>query len=401
MGQRKIEDTKPLNSLKLQLKSVKNQVVVITGATSGIGLVTARMAAKRGAKLVLAGLDNGALKGLSEELGTKGTRVVFLKTDVSKKEEVDRLAAKAIETFGGFDTWVNNAAVAIYGHVTDVPLEDARKLFDTNYWGTVYGSLAALDHFKDKETAGALINLGSVVGNRTFPIQGTYSSSKFAVHSITDALRMEAEKDHIPVVVSQIHPARVDTPYGDHAASYIDKAPSHDAMMYPPESVAEAILHAAEHPVRDMYVGGQAKMLSLMGALMPRFTDHFLERSVYKTNYDETREAAPPEESVLHGEGEELKERGNNSGWNRKGSWMVKVKKHPLLFLIPLVGITLTILTVCIPSSYKKKSMKKAKKALHKKKTKAMFKHPKEAYKVEKEMLKHPKIAYKIEKALM
>ncbi|MDZ7834978.1 MAG: hypothetical protein U5K84_06210 [Alkalibacterium sp.] len=88
---------------------------------------------------------------------------------------------------------------------------------------------------------------------------------------------MEAEKDHIPVVVTQIHPARVDTPYTDHAASYIDKAPSHDGMMYPPETVAEAILHAAEHPVRDMYVGTRSKLMSLMGAIMPRFTDRFLK----------------------------------------------------------------------------------------------------------------------------
>lgn len=401
MKQREVKDTKPLNSLKLQLKSVKDQVIVITGATSGIGLVTARMAAKKGAKLVLAGRENESLLKLAEELIKDRTEVAVMEMDVSKKEDVDKLAQKAITEFGGFDTWVNNAAVALYGHVTDVPLEDARKLFDTNYWGTVYGSLAALEHFKGKETPGVLINLGSVAGNRTFPIQGTYSSSKFAVHSITDALRMEAEKDHIPVVISQIHPARVDTPYADHGASYIDKMPSHDAMMYPPESVAEAILHAAEHPVRDMYVGGQSKMLSLMGAIVPRFTDYFMERSVYQTNYDESRSANSPEHSMLHGEGEELKERGTNSGWKRKGSVMVKVKKYPFLFWIPFIGLIVTLLTVFIPSSAKKKKLHKAKKAFHKKKSKAMFKHPKQAYKVEKAMLKHPKEAYKIEKALM
>ncbi|MCC5894716.1 MAG: SDR family NAD(P)-dependent oxidoreductase [Alkalibacterium sp.] len=401
MEQKEVRDTKPLNSLKLQLKSLKDQVIVITGATSGIGLVTARMAAKKGAKLVLAGRENEALMKLAEELIKDRAEVTVMEMDVSKKEDVDKLAQKAITEFGGFDTWVNNAAVALYGHVTDIPVEEARRLFDTNYWGTVYGSLAALDHFKGKETPGALINMGSVAGNRTFPIQGTYSSSKFAVHSITDALRMEAEKDHIPVVIAQIHPARVDTPYADHAASYISNMPSHDAMMYPPESVAEAILYAAEHPVRDMYVGGQSKMLSLMGALAPRFTDHFMEKSVYKTNYDESRSADSPDQSVLHGKGEELKERGSNSGWTRKGSYMVKAKKHPFLFWIPFIGLLLTLLTLFLPSSYKKKKMRKVKKAFHKNKAKAMFKHPKHAYKMEKAMLKHPKTAMKIEKALM
>lgn len=401
MTQRNVTDTKPLNSLTLKLKNLNDQVIVITGATSGIGLVTARMAAEKGAKLVLAGTEEDALKTLTDELKNQGTEVVYVVTDVSKKEDVDRLAEETIKEYGGFDTWVNNAAVAIYGHITDVPIEDARQLFEVNYWGTVYGSLAALDHFKDKETAGALINLGSVVGNRTFPIQGTYSSSKFAVHSLTDALRMEAEKDHIPVVVSQIHPARVDTPYGDHAASYIDKAPSHDAMMYPPESVAEAILHVAQNPTRDMFVGGQSKMIALMGAIMPRFTDYFLEKSVYKTNYDESRDAGSPKESTLHGQAEEMHERGQNSGWRRKGSWMVKAKKHPLLFWLPIVGLFLTIFTLLLPSSYKKKKMHKAKKMMHMKKAKAMVKHPKATFKAEKAMWKHPKAAMKAEKAMM
>lgn len=280
---------------------------------------------------MISGRDEDALRTLAEELSSQGAQVVYVKADVSKEEDVNRLAQKAIEAFGGFDTWINNAAAAVYGHVTDIPIEVARKLFDINYWGVVYGSLAAVPHFKEKDSPGALINVGSVAGNRAFPLQGTYSSSKFAAHSFTDALRMEVEKDQLPVVVPQIHPARVDTPYTDHAASYIDKAPTHDAMMYPPESVAEAILYAAEKPQRDIYVGGQAKMLSLMGTLMPRVTDRYMEHSVYPTNYDAYREAESPDMSTLQGKGEELRERGTNKGWTRKGSWMVKMKKHPLL----------------------------------------------------------------------
>ncbi|SFC32890.1 NADP-dependent 3-hydroxy acid dehydrogenase YdfG [Alkalibacterium subtropicum] len=375
-----IKDRKPLNSLSLKLKKVKDQVVVITGATSGIGLVTARMAADKGAKLVLAGREKAALETLTDELSEK-TEAVYFEMDVSKEEEVKQLAEKAVEAFGGFDTWVNNAAVAIYGHLTDIPIVDARELFEINYWGTVYGSLAAIDHFREKETAGALINMGSVLGNRTFPIQGTYSSSKFAVHSFTDALRMEAEKEHLPVVVTQIHPARVDTPYPTHAASYIDKAPSHDGMMYPPESVATSILYAAEHPVRDMYVGGQSKVMSLMGALLPRLTDRYLEKSIYSTNYDESGDAESPLQSTLYGEGEQLNERGDSSGRTRKGSWMVKAKKHPLLFLVPLTIVGVTSLSFLLFSGKKKTKAQKIKEAYRMKKTKVMFKHPKQAWK--------------------
>lgn len=392
--QHEVNDTKPLNSLSLKLKKVKDQVIVITGATSGIGLVTARMAAEKGANLVLAGREKEDLITLADELSSDESKVIYMKVDVSKEEDVNKLAEKAVEVFGGFDTWINNAAVAVYGHVTDIPIVDARELFEINYWGTVYGSLAAIDHYSSKETPGALINMGSVLGNRTFPIQGTYSSSKFAVHSFTDALRMEAEKDHIPVVVTQIHPARVDTPYTDHAASYIDKAPSHDGMMYPPETVAEAILHAAEHPVRDMYVGTQSKLMSLMGAIMPRFTDRFLEKFIYKTNYDETKEAASPLQSTLYGEGEQMKERGeNNVGWRRKGSWMVKAKKHPLLFLVPVTIIGVSSLAFLLFSGKKKSRLQKMKKAYHTKKMKMVLKHPKKAWKL-------GKLRYKLNKRM-
>lgn len=133
MARRTVKDKKPLNSLKLPLKKLDEQVIVLTGSTSGIGLVTARMAAKTGAKLVISGRDEDALRTLAEELSSQGAQVVYVKADVSKEEEVNRLAQKAIEAFGGFDTWINNAAAAVYGHVTDIPIEVARKLFDINY----------------------------------------------------------------------------------------------------------------------------------------------------------------------------------------------------------------------------------------------------------------------------
>lgn len=393
--QREIRDRKPLNSLPLKLKNLKDQVIVITGATSGIGLVTARLAAGKGAKLVLGGREKAALVTLADEFESKGAEVIYVEMDVSKEEEVKQLAEKAVDAFGGFDTWVNNAAVAIYGHLTDVPIVEARELFEINYWGTVYGSLAAVEHFKNKETAGALINMGSVLGNRTFPIQGTYSSSKFAVHSFTDALRMEVEKAHLPVVVSQIHPARVNTPYTEHAASFIDKAPSHDGMMYPPESVAESILYAAEHPVRDMYVGSQSKVMSLLGALMPRFTDRYLEKSIYDTNYAESHDAEGPLQSSLYGEGEQLKERSErNVGWTRKGSLLVKAKKHPLLFAVPLTIVTVSGLAILIFGGKKTGRSRKLKKAYQMKKNRMLLKHPGKVWKFWKMKRKFKRLAY-------
>jgi len=162
----------------MKLKRLKDQTIVITGATSGIGLATARMAARAGASVVLSGRSAEALESVCEEIEAAGGKAAAVVADVSNPEDVRRLAEEAVRRFGGFDTWVNNAGVSIYGNVFDIPIEDQRKLFETNYWGVVTGSSAALQHLKGKGTGGAIINVGSVVSDRAFPLQGVYSASK-------------------------------------------------------------------------------------------------------------------------------------------------------------------------------------------------------------------------------
>ncbi|WP_255612792.1 SDR family NAD(P)-dependent oxidoreductase [Marinilactibacillus sp. Marseille-P9653] len=127
--------------------------------------------------------------------------------------------------------------------------------------------------------------MGSLFGDRGTTVQSTYSAAKFAVHGWTENLRMEAEKDRIPVSVTLIHPGRIDTPYNEHAQSYLEKQPGHRGMIYPPEAVAEAILFAAEHPKRDMFVGGQAKLLSILGKGFPRLMDKIEEYYAYPTQH--------------------------------------------------------------------------------------------------------------------
>ncbi len=147
----------------------------------------------------------------------------------------------------------------------DVSIPDMKRMFDTDFWGVVYGSRAAANHYQQRGSAGALINVGSFLGDRAVAVQSTYSAAKHAVHGWTDALRMELEADKAPVSVTLIHPGRIDTPYNEHARSYMPNQPAHRGMIYPPEAVAEAILYAAEHPKRDMFVGLQAKLLAILG----------------------------------------------------------------------------------------------------------------------------------------
>lgn len=323
---------------ELSLKSLEDQVIVITGASSGVGLVSARMAAEKGAKVVVAARNEAALKELVRELRIKGHSAVYVKADVGIESDVNKIAETAIQEFGHFDTWVNNAGVTIYGYAMDVSVVDMKRMFDTNFWGVVYGSRAAVRHFRERGVPGALINVGSLFGDRGTVIQSTYSPSKFAVHGWTESLRLELEKENIPVSVTLIHPGRIDTPYNEHARSYLDKQPVHKGMLYPPDAVAEAILFAAKHPKRDMYIGSQAKALKLFGTALPRLTDILIERFMPQTQY-KNQPSNPTEESNLYKAGYGLHERGTNVGWKRSSSIYVKASKNPGLTSLAIVGL--------------------------------------------------------------
>jgi short-subunit dehydrogenase len=148
--------------MAVKLKRLNQQVMVITGVSSGIGLVTARAAAERGTRLVLASRSQCELQQLKEEITANGGQAIAVGADVGQEEDVRRIAQAAQEQFGGFDTWVNNAGVSIYGKLLEISIEDMRRLFETNFWGVVYGSLEAARNLKQQ--GGAIINIGSLIG---------------------------------------------------------------------------------------------------------------------------------------------------------------------------------------------------------------------------------------------
>ena len=257
-----------------QLKPISEQVMVITGASSGIGRATAELAARQGAKLVLVARDASALESLDATLTADGAEAISCAVDVGKQESHDQILTVAMERFGRVDTWVNNAGVSIFGKLDQVSLEDQRQLFETNFWGVVYGSLKALSVLR--EHGGALINLGSEVSDVALPLQGAYAASKHAVKGYTDALRMEIEGEGLPVSVTLIKPASIDTSFVQNAKNYMDVEPRLPSPLYAPETVARAIVYAAEHPQRDIYVGSASKMTSAFARRMPKLTDLLL-----------------------------------------------------------------------------------------------------------------------------
>lgn len=261
--------------MKLTLKPVAEQVIVITGASSGIGLATAELAAQQGARVVLTSRDEVDLRQAVERIRANGGQAIYVVADVADFESMKRVAATAIQEYGTFDTWVNNAGVSIYGRLQDVGLMDARRLFETNYWGVVHGTLAALPHLRAQ--GGALINIGSILSDTGYPLQGHYTASKHAVKGFTDSLRLELEGAEAPVSITLIQPAAIDTPYPEHAKSYLGVEPQHTPPVYAPEVVARAILSSAERATRNVLVGGGAKLLNTVERFTPRLGDRFKE----------------------------------------------------------------------------------------------------------------------------
>jgi NAD(P)-dependent dehydrogenase (short-subunit alcohol dehydrogenase family) len=317
--------------MALKLKRLADQVIVITGATSGIGLATAKRAAQRGARVVLCSRNERELQETVTAIQDAGGSAVAVVADVSNPEDMERLASTAVETFGSLDTWVNNAGVSFYGRLIEVAIEDMRQLFEVNFWGMVYGSRAAVARLGG--SGGALINIGSIVSDRAIPLQGAYSASKHAIKGFTDALRMELEEEGAPVSVTLIKPSAIDTPYFKHAKNYMSVQPKPPAPVYAPEVVANAILRAAEHPVRDITIGGGGRLLTAMGSALPRLTDFYMERSMFSSQQSDV----PSEQrqgNLYESAGGENLERGGYEGHVSRSSVYTQVALSPTRALL-------------------------------------------------------------------
>lgn len=256
-------------------RPLNEQVVVITGASSGMGREMALRFAEKGAKVVLAARNTVALQAVAEEIQGLEGQALIVPTDVSNYQAVEYLAAEAISTYGHVDTWINNASVALYATVEDSTIEELERVVHVNLLGVIYGCKAILPYMR-QQGYGTIINFGSVVSWMAIPLLGIYSASKQGVKGFTDALRLEMEREITGINLTLVMPAGINTPFFNHARSKLGVKPQPMPPVYQPEVVANAVVHAAEYPQRDIYGGGASWFFSMMHRLSPALTDRFL-----------------------------------------------------------------------------------------------------------------------------
>jgi NAD(P)-dependent dehydrogenase (short-subunit alcohol dehydrogenase family) len=268
----------------MRLKPVEEQVVALMGASSGIGRNTALRFAERGAKVIVSARNEKGLNSLVEEIRGKGGQATAIPAEVTEFEQVKAVADRAVEVYGRLDTWVHLAAVLLVASFEDTTPEEFARVVDVNLMGQVYGAMAALPHIK-REGGGALIHVSSMGAKRSIPLQSAYCASKHGIDGFLESLRVELQHERLPISVTQVMPATINTPFFDKARTKLGVKPVAPPPIYQPGIVSEAILHAAENPTRDLVVGGAAKAVILGQTVSPRLLDILLRARGFEVHY--------------------------------------------------------------------------------------------------------------------
>jgi NAD(P)-dependent dehydrogenase (short-subunit alcohol dehydrogenase family) len=277
------------------VQSLRGFVVVITGASSGIGRATALAFASKGACIVLAARREKALREVVSECERRGGSAVAVPTDVCDEAAVHELARRALEQYGRIDVWINNAGVALFARFEDSPSDLYRRVLDTNLMGTVHGARAALPRFLE-QGSGVLINVASISAFAGQPFGSAYGVSKAAIRAFGQSLREELTgSEHIHVCT--ILPSMTDTPIWQNAANYSGHAIHPPRPVSKPEDVAEVIVRLARKPKSEVVVGGAGRFVRLCAAVAPGLMERVSGYLVKKTLFKD--EPAPPSSGNL------------------------------------------------------------------------------------------------------
>ena len=333
--------------MKLKLKPIREQVVVLVGASSGIGRQAAIDFARRGARVVAAARDEEGLRSLQSEIEAAGGSTVTVTADTSDYEQVSRVGERAVEVYGRIDTWVHLAAVSMYATFEQTTPDEWRRILDVNLNGQAYGAMVALPHLR-RAGGGALIHISSIEARRALPYQSAYAASKHGITGMLEALRMELQHDNVPISVSEIMPASINTPFFDKARTKLGVKPTGVPPMYDPKAVSEAILHAAEHPVREFVVGGAGKLLKWTQEVSPGLADKFLMKVAFEGQKTNERKEASAPDNLYQPLPQYSSVEGGGASHTSTYNW---VEKHPVASKLMLIGALTAAVTLMLRES--------------------------------------------------
>ena len=266
------------------MPKLRDRVVVITGASSGIGRAAAREFAQRGAKLVLAARRAQALAETARAANLAPERVLIVPTDVTHEAQVSALQQAALAHFGQIDIWVNNAGVTLFSLLEDAPFEHHRRVIETNLLGAMLCARAVIPVFREQRR-GVLINVGSILSMVGQPYVPSYVISKFGLHGLTEVLRSEFADDP-DIHVCGLYPYTVDTQHFQAGANWIGRRARSLPPLQSPEKVARALAALAEHPVRARYVPRWAALGLLLHELSPAPVERMLLHALRRWHFD-------------------------------------------------------------------------------------------------------------------
>ncbi len=296
------DESRPSAPSSPKLKPIEEQVVVVVGASSGVGRETALRLAERRARVVVSARSEEGLQSLVEQIHRQGGQATAIAADVADFAQVQAIAERAVGAYGRIDTWVHAAAVALYATFEQTTPEEFRRVIEINLMGQVYGAMAALPHLK-REGRGALIHVSSVEAKRAFPYHSAYAASKHGIDGFLEALRIELHQQGVPISVTNVMPGSTNTPLFDKARTKLGVKPMPVPPIYQPGTVADVILHAAEHPARDLVAGGASAALLFTQRLSPKSLDAALLRFGFRSQ--RTHEPAGGDDNLyqpVHGD---------------------------------------------------------------------------------------------------
>lgn len=270
------------------------EVVVITGASAGVGRATAQAFARQGAHIGLLARGRDGLEGARQDVESAGGRALVLPADVAEADQVEAAAAAMEHEFGPIDIWVNNAMTSVFSPVKEMNAEEFRRVTEVTYLGYVYGTLSALRRMLPRDR-GTIVQVGSALAYRAIPLQSAYCGAKHAIQGFTESLRTELMHDGSNVRVTMVQMPALNTPQFRWVKSRLPKEAQPVPPIFQPEVAAEAILWAAHHYRREVYVGWPTVKAILGNKIAPGFADWYLSRTGYQSQQtDEPRDTVRP-----------------------------------------------------------------------------------------------------------